>query len=74
VARKSAREIVRRVADRLYSDVGCGDGGCVFGTHPGMHTNGGCRCLHETNPAVLRRRIRQLAEVANVLATLAVLD
>ena len=74
MAPRSAREIVRRVADRLYPDVGCGDGGCVFGTHPGMLTNGGCQCLNETNPSVLRKRIRQLAEVANVLATLSVLD
>ena len=72
--RKSSREIVRRVADRLYSDVGCSDGGCVFGTYPGMHTTGRCQCLKETSPAVLRKRVRQLAEIANVLATLAVLD
>jgi hypothetical protein len=24
---------------------GCGDSSCMFGSPPGQHTNGGCRCL-----------------------------
>lgn len=30
--------------DNLY-ELSCGDGGCVYGTSGGMHTNGGCRCM-----------------------------
>jgi hypothetical protein len=30
--------------DNLH-ELSCGDGGCVYGTAGGMHTNGGCRCM-----------------------------
>ncbi len=36
---------------------GCTDGGCVFGHPGGMHTNGGCHCLHDIRPAGERLRI-----------------
>lgn len=26
---------------------GCGDGDCKVYVRPGMHTNGGCRCLRD---------------------------
>jgi len=61
-------QIIRRVSQRLFGDVGCSDGSCVFGHPGGMQTNGGCGCIKETNPVMLRRTIFQLREVAKVLA------
>jgi hypothetical protein len=66
--RVTARQMVRRVADRLHPDAGCGDGSCVFGHRGGMHTNGGCQCLKETDPVLLRRTALRLADVARALA------
>ena len=41
----SPRQKVREVVTRMFGeDIGCGDGGCIYGCKPGMHTNGGCRC------------------------------
>lgn len=65
----TARRIMRRVAERLFGeDVGCGDHGCLFGHRGGMGTNGGCQCLKENNPVLLRRTAMRLSELAKVLA------
>lgn len=38
--------IARAVLDRRLEEIGgCGDGNCQVVVRPGMHTNGGCRCL-----------------------------
>ena len=65
---KTAKQIMRQVANRLYPEAGCSDGGCVFGHPGGMHTNGGCECMKERNPVRMRMQLRQMAEVARVLA------
>ncbi len=37
-----------------YSEIhGCGDGNCIWRIPTGMHTNGGCKCLSETERALL---------------------
>jgi hypothetical protein len=64
----TARQMVRRVTERLHPDAGCGDGSCLFGHPGGMQTNGGCQCLKETNPVLLRRTAMRLADVARALA------
>jgi hypothetical protein len=64
----TARALVRQVTDRLHPDAGCHDGGCVFGHLGGMQTNGGCQCLKEPNPALMRRNLLRLADVARELA------
>ena len=69
----TAKQIVRLVANRVHGDVGCSDGGCIFGHPGGMHTNGGCRCLEETDPVLLRRSLRRLAAVANTFASVGIL-
>ncbi len=64
-----ARKLVRQVAMRLFGDeVGCSDGGCVFGHPGGMQTNGGCQCIKEREPVILKRNLMRMAEVARVLA------
>jgi hypothetical protein len=35
---------LRKVAEGLGMQVGCGDNSCVWGPPGGMATNGGCRC------------------------------
>jgi hypothetical protein len=67
---KSARALVRQVAERLHPGVGCADGACVFGSAGGMCTNGGCECLKEREPIMLRRVAMQLRDVATTLAAL----
>lgn len=66
----TAKQLVHRVATRLYGHVGCSDGGCVFGHPGGMHTNGGCQCLKERGAYVLRRTVMQLSQVARTLAAI----
>jgi hypothetical protein len=61
-------QIRRQVANRLYPDAGCSDGGCVFGHAGGMRTNGGCACLKERETVILRRTVMRLGRVAQVLA------
>ena len=39
----------------------CSDGNCILVPPRGMHTNGGCRCLKDTNPSALRGIARKLA-------------
>lgn len=65
---KTATQIVRAVTNRLFPDLGCSDGGCVFGHPGGMHTNGGCQCLQERNQAQMRRQLMAMAQVARTLA------
>jgi hypothetical protein len=69
-----AKRRVREVAVRLFGpEVGCGDGGCIFGHLGGMHTNGGCRCIpthvHEVGSVA-----RMLSMIAHELAKPEVLD
>ena len=61
---------------RLQNDLQahCGDGGCIFGHGPGMHTNGGCRCLCELPldvRVVMRRRVMLLRQERDRLARFA---
>lgn len=65
---KTATQIVRDVTRRMFPDLGCSDGGCVFGHPGGMHTNGGCECLKERNPVQMRRQLMAMAQVARALA------
>lgn len=65
----TARQIVRWVTDRIHGDTGCSSGECVFGHPGGPTTQGGCRCARETDPAVLRRMLFRMAEVARAMAT-----
>jgi hypothetical protein len=65
---KSCRQLIWQVSQRLHPGVGCSDGGCVFGDAGGMHTNGGCECLKEREPILLRRTVLRLADVCRVLA------
>lgn len=64
----SASAIRRRVAERLFPGSGCTDGNCVFGRPGGMHTNGGCECLKDTNIFYIRGIAQKLARVAEALA------
>lgn len=66
----NAKQIVRRIAERRHPGVGCFDGNCVFGHPGGMGTNGGCECLKEREPVLLRRTILALADIARVLASM----
>lgn len=64
-----AAKRVRAVAVQISGpDVGCGDGGCVFGHPGGQHTNGGCRCLSFTDEGRTLEAARKLARVAQGLA------
>ena len=38
---------MRDLIKRLEAIGGCGDGNCKVFVRPGMHTNGGCRCLND---------------------------
>jgi hypothetical protein len=67
----TAKKLRRQVAERLFGAVGCTDHNCVFGSHGGMGTNGGCGCLKDSNPIQLRRVIMQLRDVGQVLAAIA---
>lgn len=64
---KKASQIVRETTNRLFPELGCTDGGCVFGTLGGMHTNGGCQCLRE-DKVMMRRQLLALSQVAKTLA------
>lgn len=66
----TAKQIVRRVAERRHPGLGCTDHGCVFGHPGGMGTNGGCACIKETDALRLRRTILALADIARVLASM----
>lgn len=70
----NAKQLVRRVADRLHPGLGCSDAGCVFGHRGGMATNGGCECLKEREPVYLRRTILALSDIARVLASMVNLE
>ena len=63
----NARQIVRMVSERLHPEIGCTDGGCVFGHAGGMHTNGGCQCM-KGRDIELRRNLMAMADVARALA------
>lgn len=65
---KTASQIVREVTNRLFPGLGCSDGGCVFGSPGGMHTNGGCECLKEREPVRLRRYLLAMQQVTRALA------
>lgn len=69
---RDARILVNEVARAAFPGAGCTDGGCVYGHRGGMHTNGGCGCIKETDPIALRRHIRRLSGVAFALAREAV--
>lgn len=67
---KSASQIMRQVAERLHPGSGCTDGGCIFGSHGGMGTNGGCQCLKERGEVMLRQLAFKLRDVARTLAAM----
>jgi hypothetical protein len=76
-----AKRRVREVAVWFFGpEVGCGDGGCIFGHLGGMHTNGGCRCIPTHRDDVhdvgsVARMLSMIAhELAHELAKLDVLD
>jgi hypothetical protein len=64
---RTASNIVREVTNRLFPELGCSDGACVFGTRSGMHTNGGCACMRETG-VQMRRQLMALGQIARTLA------
>lgn len=66
----TAKQIVRRVAERRHPGLGCSDHGCVFGHPGGMGTNGGCECTKEREPVRLVRTIMALSDIARVLASM----
>jgi hypothetical protein len=75
--RAEAKRRVREVAVRLFGpEVGCGDGGCIFGHHGGMHTNGGCCCVstHRADVHDVGSVARMLSMIAHELAKPEVLD
>lgn len=43
----SQADALNRLNERLERLGGCGDGDCKVHRRPGMHTNGGCRCLRD---------------------------
>lgn len=53
---------------------GCGDSSCMFGSPPGMHTNGGCRCLPRGGPPTerewfeVKHLVRLMAQAMRQLA------
>lgn len=64
-----ASKRVYAIAVELFGDdIGCSDGGCVFGHPGGMHTNGGCQHLKTRDPSELRRTVQMLSRVALHLA------
>lgn len=44
----SPTEALEKLNTRLDQIGGCGDGDCKVIVRPGMHTNGGCRCLTDS--------------------------
>lgn len=55
------------VRDWLFRDMhGCSDGDCIItGKASGMHTNGGCHCIHNLSRgqlSILASRIRVIAD------------
>ena len=45
----------------------CADGSCIFGSPPGMHTNGGCQCLKRVcSDPVTRNMVRRLATALRI--------
>lgn len=66
----TAKQIVRRVAERRHPGMGCSDPSCIFGHPGGLGTNGGCECLKERETVILRRTILALADIARVLASM----
>ncbi len=65
---------LRDIAKTLGLSVGCSDSGCIWGAPDGMATNGGCRCLVDSDwgshPMRARINARALARVAQHLADL----
>jgi hypothetical protein len=43
---KEVKQLAAQYLERAAHVGGCGDGNCVILRPTGMHTNGGCRCLH----------------------------
>ena len=66
---KSAKQITRQVAERLYPGAGCSDHGCVYGHSGGMGTNGGCACIKE-EVVKIRGHLLRLSAIARTLATM----
>lgn len=61
-------KIVRAIAEDLFGDVGCTDGGCIYGSRGGMVTNGGCCCSKERNWNEQRLHALKLSTVAKKIA------
>ena len=56
---------IRQIAIELFGpDVGCGDGGCVYGHLGGMQTNGGCNCMKSRDVIELTRLVQRLRMIA----------
>lgn len=65
----SARKKVREVAVELFGpEIGCYDGGCVYGHPGGMQTNGGCECLKSRSVVELTQHMIRLNRIALKLA------
>ena len=64
----TASQLVYRVTKRLFPDLGCSDGSCVFGSPGGMHTNGGCDCIRDRDVNMLRRRLMAMSQIAKTIA------
>lgn len=61
------RQKVREVAVRIFgAEIGCSDGGCIYGHPGGMHTNGGCGCVKNRDMAHIN--IQRMAHLAVKLA------
>ena len=46
-----------RQLDLILEQIGgCGDGNCCIHRRPGMHTNGGCKCVYNTRDDQAQRR------------------
>jgi hypothetical protein len=66
-----ASQRVRETAERLFGpEIGCSDGGCIYGQHEGPHTNGGCACFRaaKRGPPGSSVALQSLAHLALQLA------
>lgn len=67
----AASKRVRETAVRLFGpEVGCSDGGCIYGQYDGPHTNGGCACYRDARrgPPESSVALQNLAYLALQLA------
>ncbi len=59
---------LRDVAQSVgFTNVGCGDNSCMWGSPGGMGTNGGCRCVGQKGKGDDRLQLFMLKSVAQHL-------